>query len=179
MSARIKLEMLKEDPNLQGFSCGVNSIDIQVQNIYYAMCLCQGIAYQIQVNNIICGYMFLTPSIIRVKEPDYESELMHNTYPVIYVKFIAVNRKYQGHGIGKEAMDLLMRRVREWHQIIPFRYLVIDALIERVAFYNRLGFSAIDLSERDQYKTTEWMKIDLIDETEADRLQQFLDDEIE
>lgn len=179
MSPQISLQELNQRPDLRDFSCGVSTIDNQTKDIYYATCLHQGIAYQIIADNVVCGYIFATPYFIREKDSEYESETMHNSYPVIYIKFIAIKADFQKHGIGEVALRIFLELARLWHEEVPFRYVVIDALQALVSFYRRLGFTDIKLAEDSVNDATVWMALDLLTESEQKKLDHYITEELE
>lgn len=178
MNPQISLQELEKRPNLKDFSCGVSTIDAQTKDIYYATCLHQGMAYQIIVNNIVCGYMFATPYFIQEEDSEYESATMHNSYPVIYIKFIAVQTEYQRNGIGQTALKMFLKTAQMWHDTVPFRYVVIDALQTLVPFYRNLGFDNIDLAGEAVNSATIWMALDLLTATEQQKLDQYITEEL-
>jgi len=62
-------------------------------------------------------------------------------YPGVYVQDLYVSRPFRGRGLGRELLDAVRHRAREWGG----RYVkltVYDSNPEALAFYRRLGFES-------------------------------------
>lgn len=113
----------------------------------------------VRLNNDIVG--FFTMEFRTLKIPiDYDD----NIYPVICLKCLAVDREFQGHGIGSNILRYIAPESKELSKFVGCRCLIIDAIKEKVNWYKERGFQFLDSEDRlNDYETTVPMFIDFRD----------------
>ena len=66
--------------------------------------------------------------------------------PIMRLARLAVDERFQGHGIGRLLLRAMLELALEIRDRIGCVGVVVDAKPESVAFYSDLGFTAIDLT---------------------------------
>lgn len=97
--------------------------------------------------NTVLAYASILCTQIRVSDVAVaggEEDFPYKDFPALRLARLAVDRRYQGTGMGALLVDFILSLARE--QIMPHvgcRFLVLDAKPGSVAFYERKGFSKI------------------------------------
>lgn len=139
-------ELLQSDYKRSGFSCGEKNLDafIQRQASQHLKSRAAGIFVVLEDQKVVKGYYTLSgdnvpydeiPDEMRKKMPRYQS------LPTTLLGRLAIDRKYQGQGLGELLlMDALYRSYTLSEQIGSVA-VVVDALHEKAAiFYEKYGF---------------------------------------
>ena len=147
------LQRVKKDLNGSSFDCGNARIQEQIQDSYLATLLREGYAYEITFKKEhaerkeVLGYCMvklvtLRESQIPPEELDYYSTVYAGRpmeYAAVELTYLAIDKGLQGLGLGTAVLKLLIHRVMEVSEVIPIRYLVLNALKAKVSFYLRAG----------------------------------------
>jgi GNAT superfamily N-acetyltransferase len=134
---------LSADHLVQHFNCGVESLDNWLKSRAlsaegrsartYVAC---GIGQQVAGYYCLSAYMVSTESL-----PKRLSRNMPRKSPVILLGRLAVDRAFNGQGLGKSLMRDAILRALSGSVIIGARALMIEALDDRAKeFYLSLGF---------------------------------------
>ena len=86
-------------------------------------------------------------------------------YAALEISYIAIDRRVQGNGIGTRVLARLISDAEKLSKILPIRFLVLDALDDKVQWYLDAGFTTYPKREDLRYADTVPMRIDLIDTT--------------
>ncbi|KGK85850.1 N-acetyltransferase [Clostridium sp. HMP27] len=113
----------------------------------------------VKINNQVAA--FFTLEFREVKIPvDYDD----NIYPVVCLKCLAVDCKFQSNGIGSTILEYITPQCQELSEFVGCRCLIIDAVKEKVNWYKDRGFQYIDSEESiNEYDVTVPMFIDFRD----------------
>lgn len=129
----------------QKFDCGVESINDYVRNSYFPLIAQHAYAYNIVYKNISLGYIqYLFTDI----ELDYFPEDIAEINPCIkddklsalHIRFLAIDKEYQNRKLGTTALQIMIRDVEDMAEHWPVRLITIDARIDLVQWYEKLGF---------------------------------------
>ena len=90
-------------------------------------------------------------------------------YAALEISYIAIDRRVQGNGIGTRVLTRLISDAEKLSKILPIRFLVLDALDDKVQWYLDAGFTTYPKREDLRYTDTVPMRIDLIDTTLAEK----------
>ncbi len=119
------------------------------------------------VNDRVVGFISTTCSEVKIEDSSTDAvDSPINNFllkPAIKIVRFAVDRQYQGCGIGGNLLSLCMAIVLD--DIVPYigcRYLVLDARPERVDWYQSYGFELIDTYEN-IHRDHPLMFVDLLD----------------
>lgn len=146
----MSVRKLSKGDDLSSFECGVNRLDHflrayawQNQNDLYI-----GVTYVALRGSTVAGYATVSPSELRIDErastlfseggPSY-------AYPVLRLGRLAVDKRYQGQGIGQDLVQHVFLQAVKMKDIFGCTGVLVDALSEKTTFYERLGFLRLEL----------------------------------
>lgn len=132
---------------LDSFSCGNEELDrffkrnalVNDQNGY-------GKTYVLIDEKDVLGFFTLCSSSIKYDEyPNKENEKIPK-YPIPCIKIarLAVNKKYQHQGYGRELIKQAFLRVSSVSNTIGVRLIVVDAKESAISFYKKYGFLPLE-----------------------------------
>lgn len=161
------------------FNCGVESINEYVKESYFPGLVKHAYAYSISVGDKILGYyQLMLRDIVLDDLPDelseYDTEI-RNTITAVHIRFLAIDLKYQRHRIGTQVMRIAMTQIRELSKIWPVRIITIDAVVDKIAWYERLGFKKTKRNSREQEGVTEAMYFDCMSDDDFKLLDDYFD----
>lgn len=84
-----------------------------------------------------------------------------SSYPAIKIGRLAVDKKYEGKGVGRKLMNRIKEDLRETSKASAFRFLTVDAYLSAVPFYEKNGFKM--LLNNDENKHTRAMYFDMLE----------------
>lgn len=150
----------------KNFTCGNPSIDKKVRDSYFLTLLHRCYAYEVTTENgIVLAYyqvQFKRFPITSFPEPIDEYSL--NNYEDLYafhIEYLAVRKEYQHRKIGSKVLQHILGKIQSSHKDCPFRLVTINALEEKVPWYETsFGFKKVGRDGDDP--ETELMIIDLI-----------------
>ena len=136
------LQRVTKDLNGSSFDCGNARIQEQIRDSYLATLLREGYAYEITFKKEhaerkeVLGYCMvklvtLRESQLPPEELDYYSTVYAGRpmeYAAVELTYLAIDKDLQGLGLGTAVLKLLIHRVMEVSDVIPIRYLVLNAL---------------------------------------------------
>ena len=144
-----KLIFKKVHNEVLDFTCGNESIDLQIRNAFFQSNL--GIVYAYEASEKalgVVGYYCLWMHEINPKTlPDELSDIDIGrpfSFYAVELKFLAVKRNLQRQTLGTAILESIITHLSIYHKSIPFRFIFIDALSndEIVSWYERHGFQS-------------------------------------
>ena len=109
-----------------------------------------GSTYVGVIDDMIVGYVTLSASSIKINEYEkLQQKLPGYPLPVLRISRLAVDKKYQNNGIGKELLKFALNLSIEQKNMFGCIGLVVDAKDEAVSFYEQYGFETIDIISGD------------------------------
>lgn len=132
------------------FKCGKESIDEYVKNSYFPTIIQHAYAYSIMKDDIILGYYQILFREIELTDfpediSEYEDGIKDGKISALHIRFIAIEKSYQGHKIGTATLKTIIKNVRELADYWPVRVITIDATLDHYEWYKRMGF--LDMKE--------------------------------
>lgn len=166
------------------FRCGNEGIERQISDSYYATLLREGYAYKIvikaetehpeSVGYCMIKLVTLNKEHIPAEEQECFSEVYANRslqHAAVEITYLAVDEKVQSKGIGTAALKIIVEKVRLISNDIPIRYIVLNSLLGKVAFYQKRGFQPLGDHAKDG--KTQFMYLDCIEDRSS--LEEYLD----
>ena len=164
--AELVIDRISNDIELNGFSCGNNSIERLIEESYYPTLLKHATAYRVNSKNINYGYYMIRLMNVKLKDlpGDFKEHNcgIFNDCTSLYIKYIAVDSSYQHRGIGTEIVRYIVTYGKEISKSLPIRIIMIDALKDKVGWYKQLGFRSFNEDDLKNSDSTIKMFIDCI-----------------
>ena len=174
----LRFEKVTVDVEKTPFDCGIKSINEYVKDSYYPTVVQHAYAYSIRSdNNRILGYyqvlfceieMDVFPDDIA----DYDPEIKAGTISSIHIRFIAIDKKYQKHGIGTNSLKIIIKSIIDFTEFFPIRVITIDAMSNLIDWYREFGFQEMLKNTEGQDGVTKAMYFDCL--RCADELKRYL-----
>lgn len=161
------LSKLKND--VYSFDCGNNSINRLVYESYYATLLRYAYGFKIDYYNNPIGYFMVClrdfeVNMLSERFSDYESILSNKCYS-IHIKYIAIDKKFQRHGIGTKIIHtIISETIKKSDNNLPIRMITLDAIKEKITWYENIGFKKLYDEDDDTLSSTVIMYIDCIND---------------
>lgn len=134
---------LADDHNLETFNSGVASLDDWLKKRARAN-QAGGASRTYVVTNgddIAAYYSLASGSVSAVEAPGRVRRNMPDPVPVVVLGRLAVDRRFQGKGLGRALVRDAAKRVLSAGEMIGIRALLVHAVSEEAkAFYEALGF---------------------------------------
>lgn len=166
---RMSIKKIESDIS-KSFDCGNSSINSLVYESYYPTILQHAYAFEVRVDERITGYFMCRFSTIEIEAcPDEISNYMSENFKKcasVHVEYIAIDKFYQGYGIGKSVIYHIIQWSRNLCRVYPIRLITLDALKEKYEWYQNLGFLAFDENDMADSSPTIRMYIDCLLEKE-------------
>lgn len=175
---------LMGEEDLHGFDCGNPSVSNMIDQTYYACLLREARAYCVYLKvkddqEILVGAYSVSIDTLDVKNAVSPLADYYSREPpfraMVHLDYIAVNSKVQDHGIGKAILEYIVLQARSLYREWPVRLLVLDALRDKVAWYEKRGFSAVYEDDPDPHSTTVKMYLDLMPGEDFQRLSEYVE----
>lgn len=175
---------LMGEEDLYGLNCGNPSVSRMIDQTYYACLLREARAYCVYLKveddqEILVGVYSVSVGTLRLEDAasplaDYYSH-EPPTYATVHLNYIAVDLNVQGHGIGTTILAYIVLQARSLYREWPVRLLVLDALRDKVAWYEKRGFAAVYEDDPDPHSTTVKMYLDLMPGEDYQRLSEYVE----
>lgn len=68
----------------------------------------------------------------------------HGYFPAVRITRLAVDRRFRDRKMGWQLVDFSIKRIRDIAHVVGCRFVVVDAKLPAVKFYERCGFRMID-----------------------------------
>jgi ribosomal protein S18 acetylase RimI-like enzyme len=148
MSAPFRLEALSDEHDRQTFACGQEALDRYIrvqatQDIRRRVSACF-VAIEVATGQLAAYYTIAAASIPTTALPAEITKKLprYPTLPAVRVGRLAVDRKFQGRGLGGALLADALRRVLVSPPAV-FTLLVDAKDDQAVAFYRRYGFTQL------------------------------------
>ena len=143
--ARLFFKKVTRDIESSDFDCGVHSINDYVKQSYYPMLIQDAYTYEISADGKTLGYYMILFRDIKMNRfpeeiAEYVSDFHGDTISAIHIKFIAISKQYQRHGIGTAVLRTIIKRVLNLSKDWPIRVITLDASINVADWYKKEKF---------------------------------------
>ena len=162
-----KLRLVAMDTSIVDFSCGVHSIDEQIKEAYYKTLFKQAVAYNVLYNDTLVGNCML--KLVHLVDSNEDFYCGNPHFTALEISSIAIDEKFQKRGLGTIVLKSLVFRAKKFSDSLPIRYLILDAFMDKEAWYTSAGFSFYPKEEDMRYPGTVPMKMDFIDRDTVER----------
>ncbi|WP_455678286.1 GNAT family N-acetyltransferase [Sharpea azabuensis] len=165
----INYTALSTRDELLGFSCGNSSIDQLVANSFYPNQYRQIMAYKMSIQNIRVGFFSVSVQGISLEDTDTSvAEYYYDnpSFAAVKLEYIAIDKRIQKRGIGTTALEYIVQEARKLYVCWPIRLLILDAVRDKVSWYENRGFEPIDRADMNSASATVPMYLDLMPEDE-------------
>ena len=145
----IEIRLLRVEDDTSSFNSGQAELDQflkqyakQNQFKHYI-----GTSYVAVGEGVVVGYLSISASSIRIDEISniVTKKLPHYPLPILRLTRLAVDKRYQKHGIGKQLLTFALQLTLKQKEQFGCFGLVVDAKEESIDFYTPFGFEAFDL----------------------------------
>ncbi len=136
-------EPLADYHNLKSFDCGDERMNVWLKNrARTSNCVGGSRIYVTTCGSDVKGYYSLAAgSVERNLAPGRVRRNMPDPVPVILLARLAVDKDFQGHGVGRALLRDAIVKTIQAADIIGIRAILVHALNERAKeFYMKLGF---------------------------------------
>lgn len=144
---KLSCKIIREQPNLSGFSCGKDRIDEHISEAWQIVLMRRSVVYEILVDGKQVGFLSYyiknyPDTEIDLDEEEYQcsfEKYMNRYFCSAHIEYIAVREEYQNCTIGTRAMQWFIKYVQTY---LPVRYITLDSTADNVSWYKRFGFSS-------------------------------------
>lgn len=159
----MRISPIKREDTASKLDCGKDDINNLIESAYIASIQKQGLAFNAFINEELVGQVMLT--MTEVGDLDRNSFPYDRGFPGIKIEYIAVSKEWQKQGIGSTLMDYTVKYIRKYSDVLPIRFVLLEAVEDKVRWYASLGFDmlASNLRWNTYDKTTVPMFIDFMD----------------
>lgn len=136
---------LSETHRVEGFSCGVQALDEWlIHRAWNNQTSGASRTYVVAAAGAVVGYYCLASGALALREaPGRIRRNMPDPIPMAILGRLAVDRSWQGRGLGVALLRDAVERTRAASTILGIRGLLVHALTQpAAAFYSRYGFVA-------------------------------------
>lgn len=155
----LQIEELNSSHKLDEFMCSNCSLDTYLKNnAYYENIMKFANTKIVTINEKIVAYF-----TIEFKNIEIEEDEITEKYPTVYLKCLAIDDKYKNNGIGTILLQHITVEAKRISEFIGCRCLLIDALSDKVSWYQDRGFQYLDEDNCKQDDITIPMFIDFRD----------------
>lgn len=159
---KTNIRPLKKADDRDGFSCGELELDYffakfagQNQFKHYI-----GVTYVAEYEAKIVGFATISVSTLLNSQIDNKTvkNLPKYPLPVLKISRLAVDRRYQNQGIGKQLLKAMFYLALEQKKMFGCVGVIVDAKEEAQAFHRKLGFAQLQNQRQDKkYRATQPM----------------------
>lgn len=160
--SEIRYVLLSSDPS--NFDCGNPAINKYVESSYFATLYQQCYAYKIMYKSVVVGYYMITLRDVALSDciseiSDYQMGEFGDYIPSLYINYLAIETKFQKNKIGTKTLEKIITETRQLTNILPIRFITINAVPDKIDWYKKIGFSEMG---KDIDSVNKYMFIDLI-----------------
>jgi GNAT superfamily N-acetyltransferase len=139
--------------NLESFNCGKPPLDEWLQKRAFRAEGETARTYVVCIGTVVVGYYCLaTGAVVRDNLPGKLRRNAPDPVPLLVIGRLAVDRNYQGRGIGKGLLKDALLRSAQAAEIVGTRAVMVQAFDDEVSsFYRNYGFLEFPLSSRTFY----------------------------
>lgn len=125
------------------FGCGKPLIDEYInkkEKAWHETIISESKTNVLILENKVIGFY-----TVKIEDFNYQDE----DYKCIYIKYIAIDKKYQGRGLGKQVLDLIMAQSEETISFLGLMGVMLKSVPTAKRFYGKNGFKYIKTVEYD------------------------------
>ena len=171
------LKLKKETDIDKSFTCGVDYIDRNIKDSYYPYICRHEDVYFCKFNNEILGYSIISIREICPNEIDLYAEYFADSksFGVVYLNYIAIKETKQHNGYGTRFLCYMLKKIREHSKILPIRFITLEALKDKVQWYEDKGFKKLDSCYSNGNQR---MYLDIMSCEEFERINSYMKEEM-
>jgi len=143
----LSLELLNETHNIAAFDCGNHDLnDFLKEDALPNQKDRLSVTRLIFRDNNLAGFFTITPDTLHKGRVDLSDKIVdypYEKYPAIKLARLAVDKRYQQQGIGKELLLSFFRIANLLSLKSGGRYLTVDAKSTALPFYEYFGFRPV------------------------------------
>ncbi len=129
---------------LKDFDCGNEDLNIYLKCFAYQNDKSGiGKTFVLFDNNKLVGFVTLCSASIAFKELPKNIKLPRYPIPAIKIARLAVDKRFQGKGYGKELLRHSLDKIATLSEFIGVKFVTVDAKEESKPFYEKYGFVAL------------------------------------
>ena len=166
--SKLSLRKIKNQSDINiDFTCGLSYIDEYIKNAYYPNICGHEYLYCCYENDEIVGYCSISirevedKYIERVSKDYYSDDTRY--FATFYIRYIAVDINKQNNKIGTKFLKMIILYMKNYIKSFPVRFIILEALKDKIDWYEKIGFQIIDKEEKNDNKK---MYYDLFGEEE-------------
>ncbi len=150
---------IKEVKNqIKDFDCGNNDLNSYLKCFAYQNDKSGiGKTFVLFDRNVPVGFVTLCSASIDFEDAPKNIKLPHYPIPAIKIARLAVDKRYQNKGFGKELLAFSLEKIAMLADFIGVRFVTVDAKEESKSFYEHFGFISLPTK-----KETYILPIDLV-----------------
>ena len=150
---------IKEVKNLlKDFDCGNNDLNDYLKCFAYQNDKSGiGKTFVLFDDDIAVGFVTLCSASINFEDVPKTMKLPRYPIPAIKIARLAVDKRYQNKGFGKELLAFSLEKIAMLADFIGVRFVTVDAKEESKSFYEHFGFISLPTK-----KETYILPIDLV-----------------
>lgn len=98
-----------------------------------------------EVEPRLVGYATLALDAVRLTNSEmrqFGADLGYSDFGAVRIQMIGVDSRLQGRGYGRALLEAVTERARRVSEAVPARFLLADANVRQVGWYERRGFVA-------------------------------------
>lgn len=156
-----------EGESPSAFSCGIPSIDELIRSSYAKTIFKQALAYNIVVDGFTVGNCMV--KFVRLLDEDADYYERDKEFIALEISYLAIDQRLQRHGLGTQALKILITNAKKIADFLPVRFLVIDAFKDKEGWYFQSGFRFYPKAEDLRHPDTVPMRMDLINRNLAEK----------
>lgn len=156
------------------FTCGIGYIDEYIRSCYYPFVCKHENIYLCKINSEIVGYAAISIKEIDTNKIDLMTEYYADSksFGIVYLNYIAIRESKQKLGFGTYFLAMLIRLVKEYSKILPLRFIIIEALKEKIDWYQKRGFKMLECNGEND---NPYMFLELMNEEEFKMINDYFE----
>lgn len=144
MSPLFAPEPLRDHHHLDGFRCGVDSLDewlVRRARTNSASSASRVFVVPDDAGTVVAYYSLSTGSVLRDELPQPMRRATPQPVPVLLIGRFAVDGRYQGRGVGRSVLQDALVRCARLSREVGFMAVLVHPVDEKAdAFWQRFGF---------------------------------------
>lgn len=148
---KLQFDLITKKDESNDFDCGNPKINESIRESYYAMLTQQAYTYRVYEKgkeDMVLGYIqyyFLDINLTAFPSDvsDLDSGIKSNFLTAVHINYLAINKKYQGRGIGGAVLKTIVRKIEKLVENWPVSVITIAAKEELVSWYKKFGFNEL------------------------------------
>lgn len=133
---------------LGDFDCGNDDLNLYLKQYAYQNDKSGiGKTFVLYDKNNLIGFVTLCTASIHFCDLPKNIKLPRYPIPAIKIARLAVDKKYQGKGYGKELLGFSLEKIAALAEFIGVKFVMVDAKEESRSFYERFGFLPLPVKQ--------------------------------